>query len=79
MAWRANTLAYPRLAVVVPRYQHTAVARNRVRRRLREVARRGALATLPAVDLIVRARREAYGAQAAALRADVLGALARVR
>ncbi len=79
VAWRPNTLTHPRLAVVVPRFQHSAVARNRVRRRLREVARRGPLAALPAVDVIVRARRGAYTAPVADLRADLERVLARAR
>ena len=47
VAWRPNHSGRPRAAIVVPRFHHTAVARNRLRRRLREVLRRGALATLP--------------------------------
>ncbi|MGH7644956.1 MAG: ribonuclease P protein component, partial [Gemmatimonadales bacterium] len=41
------------------------------RRRLRELLRRGPLATLPPVDLVLRARRTAYDASFAALRADL--------
>jgi ribonuclease P protein component len=65
--------------VIVPRFQRSAVARNRLRRRLREIARRGPLAELPAVDLIVRARRSAYEAPFAVLASDLRAALARVR
>jgi ribonuclease P protein component len=49
------------------------VARNRLRRRLRESLRRDALAILPPVDLIVRAKRVAYDAPAAILRAELTG------
>ena len=38
------------------------MARNRLRRRLREVLRRGPLLALPPVDLVVRAKRTAYAA-----------------
>lgn len=79
LAWRPNTLGHARLAVIVPRFQHSAVARNRVRRQMREIARRGPLTELPPVDLIVRARRSAYGVPFATLRADLVAALARVR
>ena len=79
LAWRANQLGYSRCGVVVPRFQRTAVARNRVRRRLREIARRGPLASLPSVDLVLRARNTAFDAAFAALQADVTEALARVR
>lgn len=78
IAWRANRAGHPRLGLIVPRFQHSAVARNRVRRRLREIARRGPLGTLPPVDVLVRARRAAYAAGFAALRDDLTQALARI-
>ena len=71
LAWRTNRYARPRAAIIVPRYQFTAVARNRVRRRLREILRREVLATLPPVDLVVRAKRAAYQAPFAVLRAEL--------
>jgi ribonuclease P protein component len=56
----------PRVAVIVPLCGHTAVARNRVRRRLREALRTGWLAAAHAtglgVDLVVRAKPAAYEA-----------------
>jgi ribonuclease P protein component len=55
---------------VVPRFQFTAVARNRLRRRLKEILRRH-LGSLPAVDLVVRAKRAAYAASFAILRSDL--------
>jgi len=67
-----------RFAVLVPRFQFTAVARNRLRRRLRELIRRDALARLPAVAVIVRARRSAYSASFAILRADVAAGVSHV-
>jgi ribonuclease P protein component len=71
LAWRPTGARHPRTAIIVPRYQFTAVARNRLRRRLREILRRGALASLPPVDLVVRAKRAAYAAPFAALRAEL--------
>lgn len=71
LAWRTNRYTRPRAAIIVPRYQFTAVARNRVRRRLREILRREVLATLPPVDLVVRAKRAAYQAPFAVLRAEL--------
>jgi ribonuclease P protein component len=59
---------------VVPRHQHTAVDRNKLKRRLRELAR---LELLPALrhgaasDVAIRARRDAYEVSVDALRADV--------
>lgn len=63
---RPSPAGRPRLAVVVPRHGRTIVERNRVRRRLREIARRDwlpeAVARGAAIDVVVRARPEAYGA-----------------
>jgi ribonuclease P protein component len=47
------------------------VQRNRLKRRLRELARLRLLRTLPAVDVVIRTRREAYAATFEALAADV--------
>ncbi len=69
--WMDNTVGHPRLGLVVPRYQQTAVARNRLRRRLKELWRREVQPDEPARDLVIRARREAYAAAFADLRADL--------
>lgn len=71
MAWRASESGHPRVGIVVPRYRHTAVARNRVRRRLRELMRRRVLASLGSIDLVVRARPDAYDAASPELRAEL--------
>jgi ribonuclease P protein component len=52
----------------VPKYSHSAVDRNRVKRRLREIVRLHVLTTLPNVDVVVRALPSAYKADGAALR-----------
>ena len=60
---------------MVPRHQHSAVDRNRLKRRLRELIRVELLPTIrknPPVDVSIRARREAYDASFDALRVDVL-------
>ena len=68
-----------RVGVVVPRHGHTVAERNRLRRRLREIARRdwlpGALRAGDARDVVVRAGPSAYGRPFGALRADLLEAL----
>lgn len=79
LAWRANLTARARAAIIVPRYQFTAVARNRLRRRLREILRRELLATFRAVDVVVRAKRVAYAATFATLRAELSDAGSRLR
>jgi len=58
----------------VPRHQHNAVDRNRLKRRLRELVRLTLLpqlGTLTAVDVAIRARREAYLASMESLQSDV--------
>jgi ribonuclease P protein component len=79
LAWRPSPAGRARAALVVPRYQFTAVSRNRLRRRLREILRRGVLAALPPVDVVVRARRDAYAAPFAALRAELTDLGTRLR
>lgn len=60
------------MGLIVPRFQETAVARNRLRRRLREVWRREVLPVQPAWDVVLRARRESYAATFAILRSELL-------
>jgi ribonuclease P protein component len=73
MMWQDNQAGRPRLGLIVPRFQFTAVARNLLRRRLREVWRTELQGGLPAMDLVIRAKREAYGAGFDQLRAELLG------
>ncbi|HKW41655.1 MAG TPA: ribonuclease P protein component [Gemmatimonadales bacterium] len=77
LAWRPSPAGLPRSAIVVPRFQYTAVARNQLRRRLKEIVRRQ-LASLPAVDLVVRAKRAAYAVSFATLRAELTEGVTRV-
>ena len=64
-------VGYIRLAIVVPKFGFTAVRRNQLKRRIRELSRTVILPRAQSYDLIVRARREAYGATFAELRDDV--------
>jgi RNase P protein component len=77
----ASPLDCPRVGIVVPRHQHTAVDRNQLKRRLRELVRVELLPSLRALpaapphaslDISIRARRDAYAATMDALRLDVL-------
>jgi ribonuclease P protein component len=62
----ASPFAYPRVGVVVPKHRRNSVERNQLKRRLREVLRLQVLPRLSdrsaSVDVLVRARREAYDA-----------------
>lgn len=78
----ASPAPHPRVGVVVPRYGHTAVERNLLKRRLREILRRDVLTRLErdrkAIDVLVRARAEAYGVRFATLRDELLQAMERI-
>ncbi|HET9133651.1 MAG TPA: ribonuclease P protein component [Gemmatimonadales bacterium] len=71
--WAVGEMGHPRLGLVVPRFRQSAVARNRLRRRLKELWRRECQAVLPALDAVIRARPESYRASFAELRDDLLG------
>lgn len=62
----------PRYGTIVPRYGRRIVDRNRLRRRLREIGRTRVLPPLRAggldLDVLVRARPDAYGARFGELR-----------
>ena len=62
----ARAAGRPRVGWIVPKLGRGIVARNRLKRRLREIARRRVLARLRrdgcAAHVLVRVRREGYGA-----------------
>ena len=55
----------------MPRYRHSAVARNQLKRRLRELARLQLLPVGLSLDIVVRIRPEAYALTFDQLREDV--------
>lgn len=70
-----------RIGIVVPKHRQSAVARNRLKRRLRELTRTywpEAFAAMPARDLALYALPAAYGATFDALRGDVQRLAAKV-
>jgi len=74
----ASLRAFPRVGFVVPKYKHSGVERNRVKRRLRELVRLHMLARLeshatahPPVDLVVRIFPSAYGRTYAELQSEL--------
>lgn len=75
----ASPLAHSRIGVVVPRHRHSAVDRNQLKRRLRELVRIELLPKLsdrPSTDIAIRARRESYAAEFASLRDDIMSVAA---
>ena len=68
----------PRVGVVVPKYKHSGVDRNRLKRRLRELVRtrllpqwRGDAGATPGLDIVVRALPSAYRISMAELTARI--------
>jgi ribonuclease P protein component len=66
-----SPLGYPRIALIVPKFGFTIVRRNKLKRRLRELARHLLLPRQCSCDLLLRARRDAYAASFQRLRDDV--------
>ena len=78
MRWEDVEVGKPEPGEV--RLRHTAVRRNRLRRRLREIGRRQVLPVLrEPTDVAVRARPSAYGAGFETLRREVVGSVCRSR
>ena len=67
----ASLLLYPRVGIVVPKHRQKIVDRNRVKRRLREIVRTRLLRDLSGVDLLIRAKPQAYGSSFDQLSSDV--------
>jgi ribonuclease P protein component len=71
----ASPVAHPRVGVVVPKHRRSSVERNLLKRRLRELLRLEVLPRLVdlqlPVDVLIRARREAYAATYAQLHAEL--------
>jgi len=74
----ASLLPFPRVGFVVPRYKQSAVARNRLKRRLREVVRLHMLPTLAPVDLVIRVLPVAYTRPLDTLRDELAAAVRRL-
>ena len=65
---------------MVPKHTHTAVERNRLKRRLRELARTGLLPRLAEsrLDVVIRAKPEAYRPSFAELEREMSAVVGRV-
>jgi ribonuclease P protein component len=72
----ASPVSRSRIGLIVPRHGGRIVDRNLVKRRLREILRKEILPRLRSPeqnrDVLVRARREAYGAAFSELRAELM-------
>ena len=68
----ASPFSHPRVGFVVPKHRQSAVSRNRLKRRLREIVRTRLLRQLPAVDIVVRVKPNAYAATYPELEAELM-------
>ena len=57
----ASPLGYVRVGVIVPRHGRSAVERNRLKRRLRELVRRLLVPISASYDVVIHCRPGAYG------------------
>lgn len=68
-----------RAGVVVPRYKHTAVERNTLKRRLRELVRLCILPLGIPMDLVIWAQRAAYDTSFERLQQELVELLPRLQ
>ena len=67
----ASPLGYVRAGIIVPKFAHTAVERNKLKRQLRELARVALLPLVSSCDVVLRVRAEAYRRSFDELRRDI--------
>lgn len=72
LIWTDNTTGLARMGLIVPKFHHSAVARNRLRRRLREIWRTEVQHDQGSCDLLIRARPDAYQASFVTLKKELL-------
>jgi len=65
-----STVQQTRVGLIVPRHRQSAVARNRIKRRLRELSRTRLLPLHLMADVVIRIRPDAYGASFPELTSD---------
>lgn len=67
----ASAQINPRIGLIVPKHKHSAIDRNRLRRRLRELIRTQLLPAVARGDALIRAKAEAYDVSFAGLRVEI--------
>lgn len=67
----ASLLSHVRLAVIVGKHRHTVVERNRLRRRLRELARTRLIPFYSKLDVVIRSLPTAYDASFSVLTSEI--------
>jgi ribonuclease P protein component len=66
-----SLLSHVRLAVIVAKHRHTIVERNRLRRRLRELARIRLMPRNVSLDVVIRSLPSAYDVTFAVLTEEI--------
>lgn len=74
----ASLLGVARVGFVIPKYKHSGVDRNRLKRRLRELIRLDVLPELAPMDLVFKVLPGAYARNFETLRAEVLQAVRKI-
>ncbi|MGQ0712607.1 MAG: ribonuclease P protein component [Gemmatimonadaceae bacterium] len=74
-----SPLSHPRVGIIVAKRKRTAVDRNRVKRRIREAVRLHVLPGSDSMDMVIRAREEAYTASFETLSAELVDAARRLK
>ena len=74
----SSLLGVPRVGFVVPKYKQSGVARNRLKRRLRELIRVEVLPELAPMDLVFKVLPVAYARNFETLRVEVLQAVRKI-
>ena len=72
-------LPHARVGLVVPKHGRSAVQRNTLKRRLRELSRTVLLPDIPAVDFVIHTRPSAYTVEFAELSALVEKLLSQIQ
>jgi len=67
----ASAQTVPRVGLIVPKHKHSAIDRNRLRRRLRELIRIQLVPIVVKSDTLIRAKAEAYEVPFAGLRSEI--------
>jgi ribonuclease P protein component len=67
----ASSRAHARIGLIVPRFGHTAVARNQLKRRLREAIRLDLLPNAPVRDVLIKVSPRAYELEFDEVRSEV--------
>jgi ribonuclease P protein component len=72
----ASLLRYSRVGIIVPKHRHSAVERNRLKRRVREIVRQEVLPSLAgAADVVIRTSPDAYEMSFDSLRRELLNSV----